>query len=295
MQKNLPKHYLHNTLLPYLCGVFKHYNHFNLIKVLIFMKRIFAVLTVSVIMFFSACSSGPDQTLLGSISTFENSWSSLVSETGSLGSSLKTEVAKMQGSPELQAIMSAKVDAKKKNSLDSTLTAMRDISGKSQSMSQAVDATSAKLNEMTTAFTAWKEKVTKGEIKADAAKTQLADYEKQMGEVKNQLSSMQQEWSNLNGQYGTLMAAATALVSSTAAVAPATTTATGKQGMTGSKPAPAKTTTTTTTTKPTGGTSSTTTTTTTTTTPATPAAKAVEQIKEQRKRGNATTVPVKPN
>ncbi|MBK8471364.1 MAG: hypothetical protein IPL33_03670 [Sphingobacteriales bacterium] len=157
------------------------------------MKRIIAALTVSVVMLFAACSSGPDQNLLGSISTFENSWSSLVNEAGALSSSLKTEAAKMQGSPELQAIMSAKVDAKKKNSLDSTLTAMRDISGKSQAMSQGVDALSAKLNEMTTAFTAWKDKVTKGEVKGDAAKSELANYEKQMGEIKNQLSGMQQE------------------------------------------------------------------------------------------------------
>lgn len=258
------------------------------------MKRIIAVLTLSIVVFFTACSTGPDQALLGSLSTFENSWSSLVNEAGSLGNSLKTEVAKMQNSPELQAIMSAKVDAKKKNSLDSMLTVMRDLSGKAQAMTQGLDATTAKLNETTSTFTAWKEKVTKGEVKGDEAKTQLAGYETQMGDIKNQLSTMQQSWGEINGQYGSLLAAATALVSSTATTATATPAATAGKTTTNTKTITTKTTTGGTTQLPKGGGVSTTTTTTTTTSTANAAnaaanaaaAKAAEELQKQKTRGS---------
>ncbi len=181
------------------------------------MRRIIFSFIAVLTFFFASCQSGPDAQLTNDISSFESSWSSLVSEAGSLSGMVKEQMAKMQDAAPIQAIAAAKIDAKKKFQLDSLMTLVTSAPAKGQEMMQAIEQTNGKLTAMTGEFTAWKDQVLKGGVKAEEAKAKLAEYQTTMDGLKNNLSSMQQGWQQISDSYNNSLAAAQALTGAGAA------------------------------------------------------------------------------
>ncbi|QQS29751.1 MAG: hypothetical protein IPM47_02000 [Sphingobacteriales bacterium] len=231
------------------------------------MKKLFGLLSVAVLIFWmGSCNKAADPQLLTDISSFETDWSGLLSDVSNLANAVKSETANFDAKIAESKAGTEALKGTAKTQADSLLNLFNDVKNRAGAIGSGADGILSKINEITGQFQSWKEKVTKLEIKTDAAKTDLANYKTQLEGLKGEAGNLKSSWDGAMSMVGTITSAIAALKT-----APATPekTATGKPA---TKP----------TTKP-----KTTTTTTTTPTSTTLTPKQVEE-KMQNVRGNAT-------
>ena len=241
------------------------------------MKNLFGLLSVVVAFFLMmSCNKAADPQLLTDISSFETDWSTLVNDVTNLSNSAKSELANMDAKIGEAKTGTETLKGASKTKVDSLLASLDGAKAKGAAIESGANGLLTKINEITTAFQGWKEKVQKVEIKADAAKTDLANYKQQLEGLKGEATNLKSSWDQIGAVVGAAMSQIAALK------APAPATPAPAKNTTPAKPASKPTTT-----KPT-----TTTTTTTTTTNTAPTQKEIEK-KMQNVRGNATKTDTK--
>ncbi len=151
-------------------------------------KFLFAATVVA--LFIASCG-GVDKQLVDNITKFETDWTGMVKDVATMSETMATDAAATMKECDEECSKECK-DKKMQPKMDSIkMSCNMSKDGMTAAMAN-VTSFKADLDKATTDFTAWKDKVMKGEVKGEEATKALADYQTKMNESKDQMKALQE-------------------------------------------------------------------------------------------------------
>lgn len=153
----------------------------------------------AIVTFFLASCGGVDKELVNNINAFDTDWKGVSTSFTGMVDSVKTEAADLMKSCDETCSIECK---------DKKMAAHMDSCKKECDMNKAdinalmtnlTDFKANTLDKITTDFTAWKDKVMKGEIKAEEATKALAEYKTSLTNAKDQIAAFRTSFADLKG------------------------------------------------------------------------------------------------
>jgi hypothetical protein len=147
------------------------------------------ILSLAIIALFFASCGGVDKQLMDNINSFENDWTKFSASVNSTGEKIKMESETMMKDCDETCGMSC--DNKKMSaSIDSCKDACKmDKEAMASLLTNFNDFKTNTVDKTTADFTAWKDKVSKGEIKGEAANKDLEAFKAKKTEANEQLTA----------------------------------------------------------------------------------------------------------
>ncbi len=151
----------------------------------------------AIVTFFLASCGGVDKELVNNITSFDTDWKAVSTSFTGMADSIKTEAADLVKSCDETCSMECK---------DKKMAAHMDSCKKECDMNKAditsllnnmTDFKSTTIDKITADFTAWKDKVMKGEIKTEEATKALAEYKTSLTNAKDQIAAFRTSFADL--------------------------------------------------------------------------------------------------
>ena len=153
------------------------------------MKVKFLFVATVVALFIASCG-GVDKQLVDNINKFETDWTTMVKDVNTMSETMATDAASTIKECD-EACMKDCKDKKKQAALDSIKETCKMTKDGINSAVANANKFKEDLTKSTTEFSAWKEKVMKGEVKGEEATKGLTEYQSKMTESKDQMKSIQ--------------------------------------------------------------------------------------------------------
>lgn len=153
------------------------------------MKFKFLALATIVALFIASCG-GVDKGLVDNITKFEGDWTAMVTHVNGISDTMTATADETMKACE-EACSKECTDKKMTAAMDSMKAACNISKEGMTSTIASITDFKAKLKTSTDEFTAWKEKVMKGEIKAEDATKVLDEYKAKLADAQDQIVAFQ--------------------------------------------------------------------------------------------------------
>lgn len=158
------------------------------------MKVKFLSVATFVALFIASCG-GVDKKVVDDINKFEGEWTSMTKDVSSMSESMGKSSADVIKECDEMCSKECK-DKKMQTAMDSIkMSCTMSKEGMTSTMTN-VTAFKADLDKITADFTAWKDKVMKGEVAAEQANKDLTTYQAKMTESKDQMTAFKDAFEN---------------------------------------------------------------------------------------------------
>lgn len=160
------------------------------------MKVKFLFVATIVALFIASCG-GVDKGLVDNITKFQGEWTSLVTHVNGVADTMAMTAAETTKACDEACSMEC-TDKKMKGSMDSMMMVCTNAKeGMTATITNITDF-KTKMKTVTDEFTAWKEKVMKGEVKLEEATKALDEYKAKLTDAKDQLVAFQSNFDSSN-------------------------------------------------------------------------------------------------
>jgi hypothetical protein len=140
--------------------------------------KFFLTAVLACTIFFVACSSGPSAETKNAVAKFDTAWSQMSMQAMAFGDSVKMALTNCENCCKSMSEMPCCEHMKGK--MDSMMMPCKNDATAFQDMMKAMQDAKPMMDSAAADFTAFKEKVNKGEVKDDEAKKTLADFQMKM-------------------------------------------------------------------------------------------------------------------
>ena len=169
-------------------------------------------LVVAGAMSFSACTKKIDPKTLADINQFGTDWTAMGEKATAWSNELTqtTQQAKEFAAKQAERAnsMTNSKDQAMKTQIEQSVTAANENVSKLENMQNEWNSFKATWDETTSQFSAWKDKITKGEVTPEDAAKGLADFQTKMSDANNKIQSWSTSYAEVKTSYEQSMASA---------------------------------------------------------------------------------------